>query len=463
MSGIALVALVPAMNLVRFVGLEESPPGFYVDEAAGAVTIQCLATEGRDANGARYPLFSDVGFGTPKPPPYLYPGLLWTKLFGFSIASFRAFSAAVGTATVCGLALLGRRLLDRRFALLVAVAASLSPWAFLSSRIGWEVPLAPCFVVWGTYFLLQGGRAPCALASGLCLALAMHSYPPALAQVPLAVPLLFWFARKRGGVPRTGLLLAGSSFLLVSIPLAWLALAGRAGERLRSVGIVNPGASLQEAGTFVRNLLLHLDPGFLFVSGDHNLRHSTQFTGQLGWLDSFALALAVALWAVGRLRKSSASPGAPRRMHALPLFFLVNAAIGVVPAALTRDGLPHALRSIGAWPFVSLLTGYALWTGLDRLRVLLPLAAAVSLAFATGFTTHFFAVYPETARTWFDAKLRDLASAARTRKDWQAVLAHFPQRGVQVRYFLMTRVPGQTCSRSERTVSRLLAAGPDSP
>jgi len=455
MSGMVLLALAVAMNLVRFIGLAESPPGFYVDEAAGAVTIQCLATEGIDAAGVAYPLFSDTGFGTPKPPPYLYLGLLWTRLFGFSIASHRAFSAAVVTATVVVLALLGSRLLGRRFATLVAVAASLSPWAFLSSRIAWEVPLYPFFLVSGIYLILCGSSSALALLAGSCLSLAMYSYPPALAEVPLALPALLWFARKRFGVARRYLLVAVCGFLLASVPLARVTLRGRMVERLRSIGTFHSTKSPAEfPAVFVGNYLAHLDPTFLFFKGDKNLRHSTQFCGQLGWLDTFVLGLGLASWA-GRKRSRAPDEGMPEN-HRVLVFFLVNAALGVVPAALTDEGLPHALRAIGAWPFVSLLTGYALWKNLDRRRALLPLTAALSLAFSIGFTRHFFTVYPDTARTWFDAKIREFASSAQAPENWRAALAHFPERGVQVRYFMMNGLPGEACSRSGKQISRFL-------
>ena len=98
-----LFLLILTVNIIRFVGLDFSPPGFHVDELSSAVTIQCLATEGVDALNHPYPLFGDVSYGSPKPPTYIYPAALWTKLFGFSIASFRAISAFVVVITFVGL------------------------------------------------------------------------------------------------------------------------------------------------------------------------------------------------------------------------------------------------------------------------------------------------------------------------------------------------------------------------
>ena len=56
----SIVILIITVNTFRFYKLEESPPGFHVDELATAVTIQCFATEGKDSLGRPLSLFNDL-------------------------------------------------------------------------------------------------------------------------------------------------------------------------------------------------------------------------------------------------------------------------------------------------------------------------------------------------------------------------------------------------------------------
>ena len=90
LSLICLAAL-----LLSYWQLDRIPYGFHVDELAGSVTIGCLTTEGVDAHNVAYPVFSNVNYGTPKPPTYIYPGIVWGKAFGYSVASLRALSVTV--------------------------------------------------------------------------------------------------------------------------------------------------------------------------------------------------------------------------------------------------------------------------------------------------------------------------------------------------------------------------------
>jgi len=52
-----LIALIIIINMGRFIALEESPPGFYIDESAGATQIICLRETGSDPDGKSFPVF----------------------------------------------------------------------------------------------------------------------------------------------------------------------------------------------------------------------------------------------------------------------------------------------------------------------------------------------------------------------------------------------------------------------
>ena len=105
---VIVIILVSAVNILRFFKAEQIPYGFHVDELSTAVTIGCLATQGVDAHNRPYPLFSELNYGTPKPPTYIYPAVAWSKLFGYSVPSLRIFTAAIFILSLVGLFFLAR-------------------------------------------------------------------------------------------------------------------------------------------------------------------------------------------------------------------------------------------------------------------------------------------------------------------------------------------------------------------
>lgn len=147
-SRISLIFLIIFLNAWRFIGLEISPPGFYLDEAAGATQIICLKETWRDFYGNGPGLFTAgfPGFGL-YTPIYVYGEMLWTSVFGNAIWAFRSFLALTTSLTVYFLYLWVRNISSDKTALYVAFAASISPWAFQFSRIAWDPPLAVLFLV----------------------------------------------------------------------------------------------------------------------------------------------------------------------------------------------------------------------------------------------------------------------------------------------------------------------------
>jgi hypothetical protein len=212
--------------------------------------------------------------------------------------------------------------------------------------------------------------------------------------------------------------------------------------------------------TFAENVLVHFDPTYLFVRGDANLRHSSRFTGELGWLDDLALIAGVGMAAVALVRRRAGpSPevsdgerrdSGVRTALLLALFGIVT---GVVPSAMTWEGLPHALRSIGAWPFVSLLSGMLLWMLYRRHPRAVFLVLVVSLVFAVAFGHNYFTRYPRRAHRRFDTPIVTDALAAHATGDWDRFLE--TRRGygpVSLRYYLM-HYGGETCSSSRERLS----------
>jgi len=456
--------------LVRFVWLERSPPGFFADEAVGAMHIICLNQTGADVSGARLPLFAKGLAGGFHTPVFLYVGAAWTRLFGYSIQSLRSIAAVFTVLTIVGLYLLVRRLVDDRAALWTALAATLSPWGFQFSRIAWDPPLAPCFLIWAIYFFSRSQRLIDAVLSGVCASLAMYSYPPMRVQAPLLLVPLLWLRRRLGGLSLDASLAFLASGFVSSLPLIQFVLTDRGLERVRSLTIFSPvflnqlrdPSVLGVVGAFLHNLWLHFTPSFLLVSGDENVRHSTQFVGQLSWLDSLALTSGIiflALLAVARKHPvggdDSGSARSQNACRCVVIFSLAGYVAGVVPAALTWEALPHALRSIGSWPFVSVLTGLTLWTITERWTGFVYLATAVAVAFAVAFGWDYGATYPQRAALSFDAPVKDAALKARETGDWsefEVWLAEYSP--IALRYYLV-RYGGESCASSGAGLDRM--------
>ena len=345
------------LNAIRFIGLEYSPPGFYMDEAAGASQVMCIAQDGYDFYGVHYPLFAAgfPGFGL-YTPSYLYGQIAWTSIFGHSIAAFRSFSAFITVLTVWFLYLFVRNTSNKQTALYVAFAATIMPWAFQFSRIAWDPPVAVMFLIaalWATTWKRYSWIA------GLLLALAAYSYPPMR-----ITALVLWILLP--GISIKNKVITLSIAIVACIPL-WLGINDpEFMSRARSLVIWgvfydNPYEKLGALALpfiYLKQLLSHFSASFLFIDGDKNLRHSIQSFGMLSWLDAFAIIAGSAV--VTKDFIASKRLVISTQFSRLLLIAVLGLLIGITPAALTNDGLPHALRSLAAWPFFAIVTGVLL-------------------------------------------------------------------------------------------------------
>ena len=448
--------IILVVNGFRFYNLENIPYGFQVDELGSAVTIQCLATEGVDATGARYPVFSYTHFGTPKPATYIYPGALWTKLFGFSIGSFRGLTAFFFIFGLLGLFLLCRLLIDRRYAFLVIFLASLSPWAWMFSRLSVESLLSPVYLIWGLYFFFRKEQWYNFLLAGIFLTFATYTYPPTRAQLPLMILPLLLFRRHFKGLRLSSMAIFIATLAVMSLPLIIRTLDHSLQERFNQISIFAPDYlksigktnSLQDLlGIFISNYLLHFDFRFLFLTGDQSLMHSTQHFGELSWIDDLGLILML-LYAGLFLFKAPVE--FLKKDKALLLFFVINILIGILPAAFTQSnyGLPHALRTIGAWPFVEMTSAYFIYRACEQWKYSFLIVLILGAFFITSFLKIYFGTYVQESQGQFSPWDKIIAKSAKTEEDWiKFVYILYPQ-DYTVRYYLMN-YHKDSCTESE--------------
>lgn len=467
---IVLLTVAGLLLVARFVGLERSPPGFWVDEFLGALHVICVSQTGHSSDGQAWPLFASGGAGGFHTPVFLYLGAAWVRLFGPSITAFRALAAVLGVVTVAGVTALARRAGGRRCAFWTFVLACLSPWGFQFSRISWDPPLAPAFLVWAVHYWL--GKRRTAAQGALSAALfagALYSYPPARVQAPLLFAALLAATWSRARWRQIAGFAVTAAALLVPLAI-----------RYRDPGFRGRGAELAiSSGDFLRehrghwpswlffvrslldNLAAHFRPSFLFLGGDENVRHSTQYFGELGLLDAFALAAGLALLAaVVRERLGSEGP-VPAPAETRPFgtmaryFGLASVGIlsGIVPAALTWEAIPHALRAIGAWPFFSMLGGGLLVVAESRWRATTRTAAcAVAIVHAVLLLFVWFRLYPPLARDAFTSSLHDaFVRPLRLGPAEKAALVS-QEQSEGIRYYLI-RSGQYDCATSAQAVS----------
>lgn len=453
-----IIPLVAFGVLFRFVALETSPPGFYVDEAAISAQVICLRQSGADLHGQRWPLFSQVLGGGYATPAYLYTGALWTALFGDSITSFRSMVALFGALTVVGVFFLALRLWrNPEVAWLSALCAALSPWGFQFSRIAWDPPLAPCFFILSLVLLLAAAskrrwiNAMTGIIGGAFASLAMYSYPPLRVQVVLVLPVFLYLAirRERQSLSRIPWFIG--AFIVVLIPLTKLTWTGEIQGRFNALSIFNEAYLRDHGGSsplnvmrlFFENIGLNLSPRYLFLSGDANLRHSTQAVGEWSWLEILALASSIPLLLYRRYWETKAD-------LRITLILAWAYLAAVLPASLTWESNPHALRSIGAYPFLALLAGWTLYRFTRWGRVAKALVSFVATTFCIWFGLDFYTEYPARADLWFDQpavlRLSDVVQQGHADEISSAVRSVYPEYPDLAISYYELRFKTKTCA-----------------
>ena len=99
---VALIAVAWTWTVVRFCGLEVSPPGFFMDEATPAVHAMCLAETGKDGDGNAWPLYSRAAGGGHHPLTLLAFDISLDPAFGTSRGAFRRGVRLLGLAHLVG-------------------------------------------------------------------------------------------------------------------------------------------------------------------------------------------------------------------------------------------------------------------------------------------------------------------------------------------------------------------------
>ncbi len=424
-----LICIAAVATFSRLLFIDSSPPGFFVDEAGGAVNAICVSETGKGELGDKFPIFFAAfdRAGAFYTAPYIYPLAGWLSVFGKTTVEVRSFVAFCSILTILGLFLIGDILVNRRAAWLIALTASLSPWIFQFSRIAWDPPVAAMYLTWGVYFFLRSRSVRSAAISGILFSLAAYTYPPMRAQVILLLPAVFFLQHMRRGLTLKSVITFFLALLLTSIPMIVVTLSGEIQGRFEMLSVFAPQVLLERFESsskiygivlFIQNIFSHLSPKYLFLSGDNNLRHSTGSFGLLSWLEIFAIAGLVirAIWTKGKILKFDSESKAA---IALGLWGFMT---GIAVASLTWESIPHSLRSIGGSPFLAIATGVLLNHVIGSSKKTASIAVLIATLFSFYFAKVYFTEYPKKVPHWYDVDVTNAGSRAAETGDWKTFL-----------------------------------------
>lgn len=341
--------LVSISAFFSFYNLTNTPAGLYIDEAMnGNNALEAVRTGDfkifYPENGGREGLFinaqalalASIGLREP-----------WV---------LRSVAGLGGIATILGFYLLAVLILEslktppsraRIYAFLGTLLMQTSFWFIDLSRLGLRVNWTSLFLVWSLVILwqtykksLQTHQSPSPLMllfAGCIYGIGWHTYI-SYRITPLILIGFFIFLKKTLKLPQAykpkeiGVFIAGVLIPLLPLALFFMSAPELFIQRASEVSIFSSASPLI---LFIKNILRML--GMLVLKGDANWRHNISGYPQLGIIPA-ALFIGTLVWGF------FFSKDKPQKNT---FFFLASwILIGALPAALSNEGIPHALRGV---------------------------------------------------------------------------------------------------------------------
>ena len=356
----SLIIAILLLILMRAFILPLSPPGFFKDEAASQAHVVTMVENHTNTAGQSWPLFSQSLGGGFTTPVYLYPLSAWAMIFGSSNISLRAFSQFVTIIAILFVALGMRLWLGKRSGLIALTVGLALPWNWLQGSIAWDPVMTPLMasIAFFGFSILMNRTSPKSRFIGMCLlpaslVLMAYSYPPYWASAPilfLAAYLTLYFKKH---ISIKSIILSCITAAVLAIPLLLFILQPGTLDRTSNIGVFSNTTILGGTGLFIKNILLLINPIFLFIYGDSNNRHSVGIQGMLGV--AALIPIIVLAWSVIKKYFQNKSNLFEKNEITLFVIGVCGFIISLIGSALTNEGQPHSLRSCGAWPFAIIL------------------------------------------------------------------------------------------------------------
>ncbi|MAF20822.1 MAG: hypothetical protein CMI55_04025 [Parcubacteria group bacterium] len=413
---IILLLILVLAGFFRIWQIDSIPPGLYPDEAInGNDALDTLSTNLPAGKAGQFKVFYPENNG--REGLFIWLIAFAFKIFGPGIWSLRLVSAIFGILTVLGLYLMTKELFlsgnsdkkSRTFnspsmiALLSAFFLAISFWHTNFSRIGFRAVLVPFLMCFSFYFLLKAFRKNTTLDyiwAGIFFGLGFYTYIAfRVAVLILGIVLLFkmieyWQKNKPKKINwpwlwketylktwfKVDIFLL--TILIVALPIGLhffnnpQDFTGRAG----GISVFSAEAPIKSLSISAIKTL-----GMFNFVGDWNWRHNLAGAPMLTWPIGilFIIGLTIIITQIKRQTFKS-------------IFLISWFLIMLLPAVLTFEGIPHALRTIGLIPVIYILAAFGLTkliTKLDLLnKELIWLALILFLLYpaALNFNKYFF-------------------------------------------------------------------------
>lgn len=355
----------------RFFRLGDVPLGLYPDEAMnGNNALEARATHDYKffypENNGREGLFINI------------QGIS-LALFGREPWALRGVSGVMGTLTIFGVFLVTKELFSQRgskrkrsaaitIALIAAFFTAASYWHINFSRIGFRAIMFPLITSFALYFLIKGLRTKniwTLVWAGVVTGLGFHTYiafrffpfVPAI----LIIGEIWHYYRNKPTKKKTNILDLSCSpcavvlYLFVTFVIAlpigvyFLQHPDDFVGRSRQVSIFATESPIK---TFIQSNIKTW--GMFVARGDCNWRHNYSCQPELVWPLAFFFAVGIFVTIRDLFKRTY-------ERSSVPVLLLGWLIIMSIPATLTWEGLPHALRSIGMIPPVMILSAFGCW------------------------------------------------------------------------------------------------------
>ena len=369
---VLLVILIMAIAVfLRVWHLNSIPPGVYPDEAMnGNNAIQAIKTNDYKVyypeNNGREGLFINLE-------------ALSFKIFGIHVWSLKLISVLAGILAVLGLYFLTKKLFQSiNIALLAMFFMTVSFWHINFSRIAFRAIMVPFLLVWSFYFLFKVMNFPpekrkrfsstlYLILSGILLGLGFHTYiafrmSVIILMVPLLVIVLKFFKEYKisGGLFNTFFKngfwqykIWAFAIILAALPIGLYFLHNPQDFIGRASGI-SVLAQKNPLKAVIESTIKTL--GMFNVVGDKNWRHNFSGSPQLYWPVGILFLIGI----ISSIKEFFKSLKTKTESWGIHLFLFVWFGVMLLPAILTAEALPHALRTIGVIPVCYI---YAAWGG----------------------------------------------------------------------------------------------------
>jgi len=396
-----LIGILLIASFLRLWRLSEVPVSLFGDELDVGYHALSILKTGKDYSGNPWPLHFQ-SLAEWRTPLYLYSVVPTVALFGISPLGVRLPAAVFGLLGVWAMYLLVRQLTkNEALALVSAAVLTFSPWHIQYSRAAFEVTQLLAILLFGLYFFFKSlpvarrygpKKGKWLWVSAALLALTPWVYSTAKLFTPLLLIFLFLVWRKDIlKLSKRYLVWAVLALALIGAPVAYSTLFGGGVQRFSYLSVFTDPTRETEIGAarefdarvrgeislglqptladklthnkfifwtekVVNNYFQAISFDFLFIKGDLNLRHSIDGVGQFFWIEAVALILGLILF----FAKSK-----DRKLKALLAFWIL---VGIIPAAITRNGGRHATRLILILPPLVFLITYGLVRGVKLFK-----------------------------------------------------------------------------------------------